>query len=434
METTANNIQESSHSMRSSIISKLRRTGLILAMAALLCDLSGLSRVQAQSTFTASSLAIFSNKDGALPWAGLIAYNGNLYGTTANGGSNGCCGTIFEVSPNGGFPTTLWNFKGTSTDGGHPFGTLLQLNGKFYGTTSQGGTCGCGTVFVFTPPVTNGGQGKLTIMHSFRVTDGNDPIAGLTKGSDGFLYGTTMQGGAHNSGTMFRISPTYPYPLTVLYSFCSKANCTDGQFPYAAVIQHTNGNFYGTTNTGGSNGEGTIFKYTPGKSGAIGTLSKVYDFNDIEGTFPFAGLVETGSGSLYGTTSSAGLNNGQLNGEGTIFEFYPSDGFLTIAHVFPGGSTQGMNPMGGLVEYNGNFYGTTLNGGTHGYGTVFLLDPSSQDDVQTLVNFDGNIGEGDSIVGSLPVAGLLQYKGNFYGTTYRGGPSNVGTVFKIVAQ
>lgn len=274
----------------------------------------------------------------------------------------------------------------------------------------------------------------MTIMHSFQVSDGNYPIAGLTKGADGFLYGTTVQGGRQNQGTMFRISPTSPYPLTLLYSFCSQTNCTDGSFPYAGVMQHTNGNFYGTTRSGGNDGLGTIFQYTPGKSGSVGALAKVYDFFETEGMSPYAGLVETTSGSLYGTTSTGGTHNGQLNGNGTIFEFTPSDRNLTIAHVFAPQSTEGAYPFGTLVVYNGNIYGTTQNGGTHGYGTVFELLPSLGDTITTVVNFDGNIGEGDSIVGSLPVAGLLQYKGTFYGTTYRGGPSNVGTVFKIVTQ
>ena len=431
MGTTANNIEDSSHSKQTSITSKLRWTALILTIAALLCDLSGLSRVHAQSIEDPSSLAIFSNKDGALPYAGLILYNGNLYGTTVSGGANGM-GEIFKVSTTGGNPVTLWSFKNSSTDGAYPYGTLIQLNGKFYGTASAGGAYGCGSVFAFTPPSTSGGEGTLTIMHSFRVSDGNYPIAGLTKGADGFLYGTTVQGGRQNRGTMFKISPTSPYPLTLLYSFCSQTNCTDGYFPHAGVMQHTNGNFYGTTKSGGKYGLGTIFQYTPGQSGSVGALVNVHDFFETEGMSPYAGLVETTTGSLYGATSSGGYQNGQLNGNGTIFEFIPSDRDLTIAHVFAPGSTEGAYPFGTLVVYNGNIYGTTQNGGTHGYGTVFELLPGLRDTITTVVNFDGNIGEGDSIVGSLPVAGLLQYKGTFYGTTYRGGPSNVGTVFKIV--
>jgi len=433
MKTTVNSIEGSNQSQQSSIIAKLRWTGLVLAMATLLCDFSGLSRVHAQSIEDPSSLAIFSNKDGALPYAGLILYNGNLYGTTVSGGANGM-GEIFKVSPTGGNPVTLWSFKNSSSDGAYPYGTLVQLNGKFYGTASAGGAYGCGSVFVFTPPSTSGGEGTMTIMHSFRVSDGNYPIAGLTKGADGFLYGTTVQGGRQNRGTMFKISPTSPYLLTLLYSFCSQTNCADGQLPYAGVIQHTNGNFYGTTRSGGRYGLGTIFQYTPGKSGSVGVLVNVHDFFDTEGMSPYAGLVQTTSGSLYGATSTGGTHNGQLNGNGTIFEFTPSDRNLTIAHVFAPGSTEGAYPFGTLVVYNGNIYGTTQNGGTHGYGTVFELLPSLADTITTVVNFDGNIGEGDSIVGSLPVAGLFQYKGTFYGTTYRGGPSNVGTVFKIVTQ
>ena len=159
MKTTANNPQSSTHSKQTSI--KLRWSRLILALAALWCALSGLSRVQAESIEDPSELAIFSNKDGALPYAGLILYNGNLYGTTVSGGANGM-GEIFRVSPTGGNPVTLWSFKNSSTDGAYPYGTLVQLSGKFYGTASAGGAYGCGSVFVFTPPSTSGGEGTMT--------------------------------------------------------------------------------------------------------------------------------------------------------------------------------------------------------------------------------------------------------------------------------
>ena len=430
MKSTAKNTGYSSHSMQRSLIFKLGQIGHLLTMAALLCGLLGLSRAQAE---TISSLASFSNGDGGQPYAGLVVYNGNLYGTTVYGGAKGV-GTIFEISPSGGTPTTLWSFTGSSADGAYPYGTLVQVKGKFYGTTQGGGASGCGTVFAFTPPAKSGQSGTVTILHSFKVTDGNSPIGGLVMGTDGYLYGTTMQGGPKNEGTIFKISPTSPYPLTSLYSFCSTASCADGSFPYAGLVQHTNGNFYGTTSSGGNNGVGTIFAYTPGKNGSVGTLAIVHSFNDAEGEFPYAGLVLATTGNLYGTTKSGGLYNGQLNGQGSIFEFDPSNDILTVAYVFGGNITAyGGNPYGTLVEYNGNFYGTTSVGGADGYGTVFEIN--SNDALVTLLSFNGNMGEGsDSIVGSQPVAGLVQYSGNFYGTTLRGGPSNVGTVFSIVTK
>jgi uncharacterized repeat protein (TIGR03803 family) len=432
MKSTANNPQCSSRLRESSLISKLRRTGLILTTAALLCDLLGVSSAMA-SSYEASSLASFSNGDGAQPYAGLVAYDGNLYGTTVYGGAKGA-GTIFEISPSGGTPTTLWSFKGSSGDGAYPYGTLVQVKGKFYGTTSGGGASGCGTVFEFTPPAKSGEDGTVIIMHSFKVTDGNSPVAALVMGTDGYFYGTTMQGGAKNEGTVFKIGPTSPYPLTSLYSFCSKASCADGSFPQASLVQYTNGNFYGTTASGGTNGVGTIFTYTPGKNGNVGTVAIVHSFNDTEGEFPYSGLVLTTNGTFYGTTESGGLYNGQLNGQGTIFEFDPGNDILTVAYVFGGNITAyGGNPYGALVEYNGNFYGTTSVGGANGYGTAFEIN--SDNVLSTLVSFDSNQGEGgNSIVGASPVAGLLQYNGNFYGTTLRGGPSNVGTVFKIVTN
>jgi uncharacterized repeat protein (TIGR03803 family) len=430
MKGTAKHAGHSIHSVQRSLIFKLSQIGHILTMATLLCGLLGISRAQAE---TISSLASFNNGDGGQPYAGLVAYNGNLYGTTVYGGAKGV-GTIFEISPSGGTPTTLWSFSGSSVDGGYPYGTLVQVKGKFYGTTQGGGASGCGTVFEFTPPAKTGQSGTVTILHSFKVIDGNSPIGGLVMGTDGYLYGTTMQGGSKNEGTMFKISPTSPYPLTSLYSFCSKAGCADGSFPYAGLVQHTNGNFYGTTSSGGNNGVGTIFAYTPGKNGSVGTLAIVHSFNDNEGEFPYAGVVLATTGILYGTTESGGLYNGQLNGQGTIFEFDPSNDSLTVAYVFGGNITAyGGNPYGTLLEYNGNFYGTTSVGGADGYGTVFEIN--SNNGLVTLLSFNGNMGEAnDSIVGSQPVAGLLQYGGNFYGTTLRGGPSNVGTVFSIVTK
>lgn len=270
-------------------------------------------------------------------------------------------------------------------------------------------------------------------MHSFRLTDGNSPVAGLVMGADGNFYGTTKQGGTKNYGTVFKISPTYPYSLTSLYSFCSKTNCTDGYLPTAGLVHYTNGNLYGTTSGGGNNGVGTIFQYTPGTNGSVGRLVTVHSFENTEGTFPYAGLVQTTKGTFYGTTWSGGLYKGQPNGQGTIFEFNPSNSILTIAYVFGGNlAAYGGNPFDTLVEYNGNFYGTTSVGGANGYGTVFEI--TAGDVLSTLVSFDGNTGGGNSIVGAQPVAGLLQYKGVFYGTTYRGGPSNVGTIFKIVTN
>jgi uncharacterized repeat protein (TIGR03803 family) len=416
METTLEYPQRSNHSIQPSRV--------ILIMATLLCGLLGLFTAQAQ-TYDISSLASFNYTNGYFPYAGLVEYNGNFYGTTMYGGKN-TYGTIFEITPRGTL-TTLYNFD--KSDGANPEGTLAQVNGKFYGTTSEGGAYNSGTVFEFTLPDKNGEDGTLIVMHSFLGANGNNPVAGLVLGSDGYLYGTTVLGGANLDGTLFKISPS-TYKLTTLYNFCSQKNCPDGSFPYGPVIQGDNGEFYGTTSSGGAFSVGTIFEYTPGKNGSVGTLSTLHSFdNNTEGSWPYAGLIEY-DGNFYGATESGGLYTGQAIGKGTIFKLTPN-GELTTLYVFSGGS-DGANPYGTLVEYKGLFYGTTDGGGTYGYGTVFAISSAGVRD--TLVSFDNLESQGDTIRGANPIGGLVEYNGSFYGTTSAGGDSVYGTVFSIVPE
>jgi len=200
--------------------------------------------------------------DGSNPGATLIqATDGDLYGTTLFGGSNACsCGTVFKITPSGAL-TTLHSFD--STDGAGPEAGLVQAtDGNFYGTTSGGGVHASGTVFKTTP------GGKLTTLYSFcsqtNCTDGANPIAGLIQATDGNFYGTATQGGANGGGTVFKITPSGK--LTTLHTF----DGTDGFNPEATLVLATDGNFYGTTCCGGADGDGTIFKITP--SGKLTTL------------------------------------------------------------------------------------------------------------------------------------------------------------------
>src|ERR1019366_5319534 len=203
--------------------------------------------------------------DGAGPYAGLVqATNGGLYGTTSGGGTDSA-GTIFKITP-GGTLTTLYSFcpQTNCTDGAAPFAGLVQAaNGDLYGTTSGGGTAngGAGTVFKITP------SGTLTTLYSFcsqsGCMGGFFPRAGLVQAANGDLYGTTWFGGTNSQGTVFKITPAGT--LTTLYNFCSQTNCTDGDQPFAGLVQAANGDLYGTTYGGGANGGiGTVFKITPG--------------------------------------------------------------------------------------------------------------------------------------------------------------------------
>lgn len=331
-------------------------------------------------TGTLTTLHRFNGTDGFKPVAGLVQGNdGSFYGTTEYGGTN-CgldpydgCGTVFRITPSGTL-TTLHSFNGS--DGFQPIADLvLGTDGNFYGTTMEGGTTcqfdGCGTAFVITP------GGAFTMLHSFcnsypTCPDGSNPNA-LVQGSDGNFYGTT----AGSNGTVFRISPFGT--VTTLYTF---SGGTDGKTPAAGLVQGTDGNFYATTLFGGLNqdpscgfpgwGCGTTFKITP-----AGTFTSLYSFcaqsNCRDGSNPMAGLVQGTNGNFYGTTQSGGTNQ-----RGTAFQITGA-GALTNLYSFCSQSNcvDGAAPYAGLIQArNGNFYGTTNGGGVYQHGSVFVLFPA----------------------------------------------------------
>jgi uncharacterized repeat protein (TIGR03803 family) len=276
--------------------------------------------------------------------------------------------------------TSLYSFcsQPNCTDGAVPEAGLVQAtNGNVYGTTSAGGDgadcsskSGCGTVFEITA------AGKLTTLYSFcsqpNCVDGYNASA-LVQATNGNFYGTTAHGGTnYGDGTVFEITPAGK--LTTLYSFCSQYGCTDGSEPVAGLVQATNGNFYGTTEEGGANFYGTVFEITP-----AGKLTTLYSFcsqtNCTDGSWPVAGLVQATNGNFYGTTSAGGANSSCYQGCGTVFEITPA-GKLTTLYSFCSqpNCVDGDAAFTGLVQAtNGKFYGTTEGGGADGYGTVFSL-------------------------------------------------------------
>jgi uncharacterized repeat protein (TIGR03803 family) len=388
-------------------------------------------------TFT--TLHSFDGTDGHYPYAALVqATNGDLYGTTEFGGANGSgcnfqgCGTVFKITP-GGALTTLYSFcaQNDCPDGAEPWAGLVQAtNGDLYGTTVAAGANGYydfGTVFKITP------GGALTTLHSFcsqsGCTDGEEPYAGLVQAANGDLYGTTSEGGTncapYGCGTVFKITPGGT--LTTLYSFCSQGfPCPDGQYPVARLVQATNGDLYGATERGGPNNDGTFFKITP-----RGTLTTLYTFCSLsgcaDGEVPHAGLVQATDGDFYGTTFQGGAH-----GYGTVFKVTPS-GTLTTLYSFcqQSGSiscTDGASPSAGLVQAtDGNLYGTTGNGGAKGDGTIFKITPSGT--LTTLYSF---CSQSVCTDGAFPTAALVQStNGDLYGTTSGGGANTDGTVFRL---
>jgi uncharacterized repeat protein (TIGR03803 family) len=316
---------------------------------------------------TLTTLYSFSGPDGANPVAGLVlATDGSFYGTTSLGGANGY-GTTFKITSSGAL-TTLHSLE-EATDGAYPRGPLLQAaNGDLYGTAYAGGPTGDGTIFRVTL------DGALTTLHAFAASDGAGPLDGLIQANNGNFYGTTVGGGAGVScldgcGTVFEIAPAGR--LTVLHSFAGY----DGATPYAGLVQAGDGNFYGTTSTGGERSGGTIFKITAG-----GTLTTVHSFGESGRpstlSTPTAGLIQATDGNLYGTTASGG------DGLGTIFDIIPDQG-LTVLHSFDG--SDGGVPYSGLLQStDGNLYGITWDGGTGAEGTVFRLSVGLGPFVRTL--------------------------------------------------
>jgi len=252
-----------------------------------------------------------------------------------------------------------------------------------------------------------------TVLHEFTFAggDGSSPQT-LVQGRDGNFYGTTSSEGTSGNGAVFKITPTGT--LTTLHSFSG----SDGQNPCDGLVQGIDGIFYGTTAFGGTSRSGTVFKIAP-----AGTLTTLHSFAGSDGSDPQAGLVQGTDGNFYGTTSYGGTG-----GNGTVFRITPA-GMLTTLHSFVG--SDGSYPYAAtLVQgIDGNFYGTTFFGGTSDRGTVFKITSAGM--LTTLHSFAGS----DGLV---PIAGLVQGSdGNFYGTTseggatYKGGASGYGTVFRI---
>jgi uncharacterized repeat protein (TIGR03803 family) len=292
--------------------------------------------------------------DGKGPTAAPVqATDGSFYGTTSTGGSNDE-GVLYAVTP-AGVETVLYTFA-ANVNGGSPGGNLIQAtDGKLYGTAADGGIASQGVLYSVDT------SGTELVVYTF--TGGIKPKLpsnGVIQGSDGNFYGTTTGGGVSNNGTIYSATPAGV--LTVLYSFSGGA---DGGLPLGGLVQATDGNFYGTTQSGGTSGRGTVFKITPG-----GSYSVLYSFSSAaaDGSGPSAGLIQASDGNLYGTTFSGGTYN-----SGTVFQV-TLGGVEKVMYTFQGGTTDGAHPDAGLVQgSDGSFYGTTQSGGTHSKGTVFKV-------------------------------------------------------------
>ena len=305
----------------------------------------------------------------------------------------------------------------------------------------------------------------FTVLHSFHDSEGARPFARLVRDVKGNLFGTTAGGGTHGVGTVFKVSKTGKE--TVLYTFCSRSGCTDGENPFAGLVPDTAGNFYGTTDSGGSTGKGTVFKVD-----TTGTETVLHSFTGSDGENPEGGLLSDKAGNLYGTTLSCDSCYGtvyQLSKKGRLtvlhrFAGEPTDGeypqytsllmdtkgnlygvtelggtsnqgvvyklsrrgTFTVLHNFAGGTRDGCGPLGTpAMDKDGNLYGTAQACGSFGYGIVWRVSKTGTETV--LHNFAGYPTDGAN-----PWAGVtMDAKGNFYGDTERGGTHGYGTVWKL---
>jgi uncharacterized repeat protein (TIGR03803 family) len=382
----------------------LPQTGA-LAVGAAQRSASSVALKPSKSKYT-SLYSFKGGTDGIGPWAGLVAVNGVFYGTTVSGGTNNS-GTVFAMSASG-TESVLNSFGGGY--GTYPDAALIAVNGFLYGTTDAGGTpSNRGVVFALSTS-----SGTESVLHGFEGgADGSYPDAALID-VKGTLYGTTTRGGASNLGTVFAVSTSGFEPTeSVLHSFGGGA---DGSSPGNGSLIAVNGVLYGTTAGGGVNNDGTVFAMS-----TSGTEKILHSFGSgTDGSSPEAGLIDV-NGTLYGTTSRGG---GASNG-GTVFSVSTS-GKESVLHSFGGGADGLIPGNGSLIAVKGVLYGTTVLGGVRGGGgdgTVFAMSRSSTETI--LHSFGGGAD------GSAPQGGLIDVNGTLYGTTYYGGASGFGTVFRV---
>ncbi len=396
---------------------RLRTTAIFFALV-LICVLTA----QAQ-TFTV--LHTFSGSDGEYPYAGVTINSGGvLYGTTSRGGTYQG-GVAYQLKPFG----SAWSFTllyqfGNGSDGNSPYASLVfGPDGALYGTTALGGS-GNGTAFNLKPQATVCKTTRCpwheTTVWSFSGSDGSLPAYGaLAFDQQGNAYGTTQYGGTNNKGTVYKLTRNgQQWTETVLYSFGSGAS--DGYYPLHNVVIDHAGNLYGTTYQGGASGGGTVFQLAP--SGGSWTENIITSFP--AGAEPQAGLIIDAAGNLYGATTGIGAS-----GTSEVFELSPSGNSwqLTSLHAFLSTSQFNLGPVGNLVmDHSGNLYGATYSLGVHGKGNIFELTPSGNSWTYIdLYDFRGG-NDGGGPIGDLN----LDATGNVYGTTQNDG-SGMGVVWEL---
>jgi uncharacterized repeat protein (TIGR03803 family) len=383
----------------------LRITPLVLLLASLVA-------VSGQTLY--QRLRSFDGPSGSQPASGMVeGSDGLLYGATFSGGSNNNRGTVFQMRKDGTGFLVLRHFA-NDDQGNRPVGRVIGgTDGALYGTTSSGGTNNAGTVF----KLNKDGSG-YSVLRSFGGTyeDGKNPQTGVIEGSDGLLYGTTYGAGASVPGNVFRISKDGS-AFSVLHRFEGTA---DGQFPWGELLEASDGFLYGTTYSGttGSSLFGTVFRIS--KDGSAYQILHLFSYLvPANGLYPYGGLMEATDGQLYGTTSAGG----SAGNYGTVFKIEKSGSGYQVIFSFTG---DGAAPRGSLLEGpSGALYGVTYDGGIGTNGTVFTLNTNGSN--YTVLHRFADGGDGKKPYGNL----LSATDGAIYGTTFSGGETNLGTVFRL---
>lgn len=359
-------------------------------------------------------LANFDYTNGYGPGAALVqGVDGNFYGTTGSGGERNS-GVVFNVSPTGSL-TVLQSLCGRTTclTGTTPTSALvLTPGGYWFGVAGGGGVHSTGTIFQSTDGARF--RSDYSFCSQINCSDGENPT-GLIQGADGNLYGSTYNGGAFNFGEIFKVDLGISQdrhvlfsPPTLLHSFCAEPSCADGAAPAAPPIQAADGNFYGTTFSGGANGSGTVYQLTP-----AGVLTTLYAFcsqpSCADGGQPVARLVQASNGYFYGITTTGGAN-----GSGTIFRITSAGVLTTLHNICEQGCTNGGPSNAELIQANdGNFYGVSQSGGIWNEGTLFKMSPGGALVVRHHFSLHS---------GGFPEGALVQgTDGKLYGTTAGGG-------------
>jgi uncharacterized repeat protein (TIGR03803 family) len=322
--------------------------------------------------------------------------------------------------------TTLYTFKDIA-DGEQPIAGVISVNGKLYGTTLNGGTYDLGTVFELKH--TKSGWVKNTIHEFTGQIDGDNPVAGLVADKAGNLYGAANDGTFY-AGVVFEMShsPRGVWRFLVIHIFTGGS---DGGGPESSLILDDAGNLYGTGAGGGGSSQcrggcGTVFKLSP--SGSGWTLTTLHNFHVLDGSFPASPLYRDNKGDLYGTTETGGIRGCKANGCGTVFELSPSGSGWSFAVIHRFNGADGINPLGPLLmDEAGSLYGTTTGGGNAGKGVVYKLAPHKRRWEETMLHQFGYDGDAQSPVGGV----VFDAKQRLYGTSIEGGAFGDGAVFQL---